>query len=219
MIDWYYNVIYPLLPQEFWFVFLLFLSQASPGPDQAYVVRSSLAYGLRGGIVASAGIAAGLIFHAILVCTVGSFLFEGLVGDVFLTLAGGWMIYLGWKIWPKKIEGEEISLKGLAKAKKMRSIFTEALICNLLNAKCTLFLVSLCAPLLKDQPSIPYLFFVGFLIVITAFVGWSIWAYAFQWKWIRRFYANDAGWIDRFFAVALTIFGLSIWWNLVIAKV
>ena len=46
--------------EELIFAGILLLSQASPGPDQAFVTRSTLAYGFGAGVMAALGIGAGV---------------------------------------------------------------------------------------------------------------------------------------------------------------
>ena len=58
--------------EELIFAGILLLSQASPGPDQAFVTRSTLAYGFGAGVMAALGIGTGVVAHAALACTVGA---------------------------------------------------------------------------------------------------------------------------------------------------
>ena len=44
------------MTEELIFAGILLLSQASPGPDQAFVTRSTLAYGFGAGVMAALGI-------------------------------------------------------------------------------------------------------------------------------------------------------------------
>lgn len=47
--------------EELIFAGILLLSQASPGPDQAFVTRSTLAYGFGAGVMAALGIGTGVV--------------------------------------------------------------------------------------------------------------------------------------------------------------
>lgn len=66
--------------EELIFAGILLLSQASPGPDQAFVTRSTLAYGFGAGVMAALGIGTGVVAHAALACTVGASVFSQSAG-------------------------------------------------------------------------------------------------------------------------------------------
>lgn len=73
---------YPMT-EELIFAGILLLSQASPGPDQAFVTRSTLAYGFGAGVMAALGIGTGVVAHAALACTVGASVFTAPWGWCF----------------------------------------------------------------------------------------------------------------------------------------
>ena len=89
------------MTEELIFAGILLLSQASPGPDQAFVTRSTLAYGFGAGVMAALGIGTGVVAHAALACTVGASVFHSSLGLVLFCAASCWMLYLAWKIWPR----------------------------------------------------------------------------------------------------------------------
>ncbi len=194
---------------ELSFVAFLLLSQASPGPDQTLVTRTSLAHGMKAGVAVSLGIATGAMFQAALVCTVGSALLTSAWGSLFYYLAGCWLLYLAWKIWPKKgtVAAGEMEVEE-APALHLWSMYKDAMICNVTNPKCTLFFLALTTPLLEVPHSVEYTVFVGSLIVVTCAVGWILWAWAFQWRPVRQLYARYTVAIDRVFSLALLVFGL-----------
>lgn len=68
------------MKEELIFAGILLLSQASPGPDQAFVTRSTLAYGFGAGVMAALGIGTGIVAHAALACTVGASVFHSPLG-------------------------------------------------------------------------------------------------------------------------------------------
>ena len=72
------------MKEELIFAGILLLSQASPGPDQAFVTRSTLAYGFGAGVMAALGIGTGIVVHAALACTVGASVFHSFLGVAVL---------------------------------------------------------------------------------------------------------------------------------------
>lgn len=99
------------MKEELIFAGILLLSQASPGPDQAFVTRSTLAYGFGAGVMAALGIGTGIVVHAALACTVGASVF---------TVSWGWGCFApllaGCCIWHGKYGrgGGMLSLPGAA---------------------------------------------------------------------------------------------------------
>ncbi|MEG1507573.1 MAG: LysE family translocator [Akkermansia sp.] len=195
---------------ELTFVVLLLLSQLSPGPDQTLVTRSSLRYGLRAGVIVSLGIGTGVIAHAVVACTLGSVLLQSAYGWLFYDLAALWLIYLAWKIMPRhQVADADVAVEE-GKIIDLRALYKDALVCNLMNPKATLFFIALSAPLLEPAHGVGYSFFVGSLIVVTGTLGWIIWAFIFQMSPIRAFYKIHAIGIDRVFALALFFFACSL---------
>lgn len=194
---------------ELIFCLLLILSQLSPGPDLAYVTRASLSLGWRAGVVASLGISTGLIVHAALVCGYGKILSHSSYTQLFGYLAGTWLLVLAYMIFPKK-KTADFSFEAEQKheAHPLKKSYREALLCNLLNPKCTIFLLSLSTPLLEAHGEVWYPWFLGSLIVITAGFGWSLWSLILQQPHIRHFYGTHTRILDMTFSIALGLFAL-----------
>ena len=166
------------MTEELIFAGILLLSQASPGPDQAFVTRSTLAYGFGAGVMAALGIGTGVVAHAALACTVGASVFHSSLGLVLFCAASCWMLYLAWKIWPR---GRKGSLAGSGDIPPASGIYRDALVTNLMNPKATFFFVALSAPLLEKNHDPSYALFLGALIVVTGTAGWILWALVFRW--------------------------------------
>ena len=156
------------MKEELIFAGILFLSQASPGPDQAFVTRSTLAYGFGAGVMAALGIGTGIVAHAALACTVGASVFHSFLGLGLFCAASCWMLYLAWKIWPR---GRNAFLAGCGDIPPASCIYRDALVTNLMNPKATFFFVALSAPLLEKNHDPSYALLIGFLIVATGTVG------------------------------------------------
>lgn len=147
------------MKEELIFAGILLLSQASPGPDQAFVTRSTLAYGFGAGVMAALGIGTGIVAHAALACTVGASVFHSFLGVGLFCAASCWMLYLAWKIWPR---GRNAFLAGCGDIPPASCIYRDALVTNLMNPKATFFFVALSAPLLEKNHDPSYALFIGF---------------------------------------------------------
>lgn len=195
------------MKEELIFAGVLLLSQASPGPDQAFVTRSTLAYGFGAGVMAALGIGTGVIAHAALACTVGASVFHSSLGPALFCAASCWMLYLAWKIWPR---GRKEGLARGGDVPPASCIYRDALVTNLMNPKATFFLVALSAPLLEKNHEPSYALFLGALIVAAGTAGWILWAFVFQWQPIRSCYDRHAGVVDGVLSLVLAAFGLSM---------
>ncbi len=189
------------------FAFYLILSQLSPGPDQTLVTRTSLLYGFRAGTAVTLGISVGIIFQAIIVVTVGSTLLQGPWAPFFYYFAAAWLLYLAWKIWPKKAILEQgKNAESFQEKPRLLALFKDAMICNMLNPKCTLFLIALSTKIWMVRSGFWYsCFFVGYTVVVGG-LSWIVWVVAFQWKPMRDFYSTYMVAIDRIFSLALCLF-------------
>lgn len=191
-------------------VWLLILSQLSPGPDVTYVFRCALAHGFKAGVTAGAGISTGIILHTALVCTFGASVrtWEGM--PLLTGAAGVWLLYLAWKIFPKSSQNNTPISCHEAQSAELRTVYRESLLCNLLNPKATLFLGGLCIPALSVHGEAWYPWVLGSSAVAGCFLGWCLWAGMLQFPPLHRFYVRHVRAIDAFFSIALAIFACSL---------
>lgn len=187
---------------------LLILSQLSPGPDMAYVFRSALARGFRAGMTAGAGICTGFVVHVALVCALGRAVVESPLKTPVVWAAGAWLLYLAWKIFPKKgaVSGQA-DFEG-DKRQALASIYREAFFCNILNPKATLFVAGLAVPVLGAHQDAWYPWALGTVMVASSLAGWCLWSALLQFPPLRRAYLRAMRPVDAVFAVALAVFAV-----------
>lgn len=189
---------------------LLIMSQLSPGPDVTYVFRCALAQGFKAGATAGAGISTGIIFHTALVCCFGASVrtWEGM--PLLVWTAGIWLLYLAWKISPKPRQNNTSETFAPVRSVPLGTVYREALLCNLLNPKATLFIAGLCIPLLGKHGEAWHPWAMGASMVIGSLLGWCLWAALLQFAPLHRFYMRRGRVIDAFFAAALALFACSL---------
>lgn len=192
-------------------VWLLILSELSPGPDMTYVFRSALAKGFYAGVTAGAGICTGFVVHVAIVCALGTAVNESPYKTPVMWAAGAWLLYLAWKIFPKKRHDAAAgaSLEGGA-GQSLATIYREALLCNILNPKATLFVAGLAIPALGSHPEAWYPWVLGGMMVLGAFLGWCLWSALLQFPPLRRAYVRAMRPVDAVFAVALAAFAVAL---------
>jgi threonine/homoserine/homoserine lactone efflux protein len=124
---------------------LLFLAATialnlAPGPDVLYVLANSARHGVRGGMFATLGISAGIVFHTCIAAFgVAAVLLAHRWAFDALRIAGAlYLIWLGIAAWRT---AEIPELPGTADARLSR-VFSRGLITNVLNPKVALFFMA-----------------------------------------------------------------------------
>lgn len=124
------------------FVALSLVVIATPGTGAVYTVVSTLAQGLRGGLLAALANGASLLPHVIAVVTgLASLLHASAVGFAVVRYLGvAYLIYLAIQTW--RGAGNLTLNVTDRKVASGAAVFWEALVLNLLNPKLTLFFVA-----------------------------------------------------------------------------
>lgn len=188
---------------------VLLFAQLSPGPDFIYVFRTSLAMGWRAGALLGLGISIGFTVQLSIVCAVGSRLLEQSWSHYLLFLAAAYLLYLAWKIFPKKFSQDrpDLDLADLgAEDKKIssRRLILSGFLCNIVNLKCMLFIVGVCIGGLQAYESISW--YIPVLMIWLFLIGaggWALWAGLLQWGPLRRYYKRHIYWVDMAFSLLL----------------
>ncbi len=114
---------------------ILFFGVISPGPDFFMVLRNSLAFGRKAGVISALGIATGCFFSfTILICGL-KFLFGYKLIRIGLSLfCGSYLIYLGFMSIKSKSHHYQVNYEH-ANSEKMRTYFRNGLFTNVFNPK------------------------------------------------------------------------------------
>lgn len=133
------------------------LAAISPGPDFVIVAKNALTHNVRSAVMTSLGVGAGVMVHT-LYCVLG--LAIVISQSIFLFnlikyLGAAYLIYLGLKSLLSR--GSHLSMP-TTKIKTIRSSwlsFRDGLLTNVLNPKCTLFMLSIFTLVVKaNTPSL-----------------------------------------------------------------
>lgn len=191
----------------------LVLSQLSPGPDVFFVFRTALARGFRGGTAVSSGINAGFCIQALIVCTAGQWVMQQSWSRWVLLAAACWLLYLAWKIFPRRRSGTEDTTLNSREDEDRTSLLRlawQGFLCNILNPKCGLFIASIAlGP--QNTYGDTYAWYTPALIValvLSSQLGWMFWCLLLQWRPIRGFYLRHTALIDAAFALFLALFAI-----------
>lgn len=197
------------------FALLLIVAQFIPGPDFALVTRASLIYGSRYGAYCALGIASAILFHCTVICVGGTYILQqnDSLTRCILALSAVWILYLSWKAWPKKkknVQAEEDVTMALP---RKRELYFQAVITNLLNPKCFLFISALAVPLLAKGHTLVTPIAITIIAVGQAAVLWAAWSYAIKLGPLEKILTRNKEVLDRLFSILFTLFALTIIYN------
>lgn len=131
------------------------LAAISPGPDFAVVVKNSIAHHRRSGIATAIGVAAGVVIHTSY-CVLGLAVIISqslLLFSLIKYLGATYLIYLGIKSIISKKPLMHVAVTPGADYGVWKS-FREGFLTNLLNPKCTLFMLSIFTLVVKPHTPI-----------------------------------------------------------------
>ncbi|TPE69674.1 LysE family transporter [Halalkalibacterium halodurans] len=195
------------------------LAGMSPGPDFFIVMKNSLGFGARVGILTSLGIASALIVHITYTVLGFAFLIETYPALFFTIqlLGAAYLIWLGFHAIrsspPKKEEAVIEETQPIQSTKDSKSSiqgFKEGFITNLLNPKAALFFLSIFSQFITPQTADWVRWMYGLEVVVAVGLWFSFLAIFISYKHFRRFYQTHSYWFDRFLGAALLFFAIRI---------
>ncbi len=190
---------------------LLVFSQLSPGPDVFFVFRTALAQGWRAGTAVGAGISLGFFIQTLVVALCGSWLMQQPWAPWVLYAAAAWLLYLAWKIVPKKwVNTSAEAFEAGQGHESCAALLWQGFLCNILNPKCTLFICGLALGPLGAYGE-AFVWFAPALVAgltLSGLFGWSLWSALLQWAPLRGLYLRHTVGIDALFAALLALFAL-----------
>ena len=182
----------------------------SPGPDFAVVVRNSLIYSRRTGILTAVGVALGTFVHlAYILLGVGIFISKTLwLFQVFKYLGASYLIYIGIKgLRAKKSDLDYGHLRHRKDITSLAALWA-GFLTNALNVKCMLFFLSILSAFLTPHEPGMVVFIYGVIIFLTTLIWFFIVAICFSHKRLRLFFSNLRHWIERVTGGLLMLLGI-----------
>ncbi|MBE1301694.1 MAG: LysE family translocator [Alteromonadaceae bacterium] len=181
------------------------LAVASPGPDFAVVLKHSISFGRRAGILTAIGVGIGILVHVaysllgigILIQTT-PWLF-----DLFRYAAAGYLIYIGisaLRSQPSEQQDIAVDTASLISDKKA---FWVGFLTNGLNPKATLFFLSLFAVIVSTQTPNGVKAFYGVYLAIATGAWFCFLAYVLSSAKVRGFIGKNGHWFDRLMGAVL----------------
>ncbi len=193
------------------------LAVMSPGPDFAMVLRNSLLYSRRTGVLAAAGLAGGILLHvAYSLLGIGFLISQSVVlFNMIKILGAGYLIYIGVKSLLSKKEYVhrtkhsslgDTNQKELSDAAALRLGF----LTNALNPKATLFFLALFTQVIDPGTPIGIKIIYGAEMSIATFLWFSIVALIMTHRRVNLAFAGIKHYLERIFGAILIALGLKV---------
>lgn len=182
----------------------------SPGPDFAVVMRNSLVYSRKTGVLTAVGIAFGILIHlAYILLGVGMIIAKTVwVFHAFKYLGAGYLLYIG----VKGLRAQKSALpyenthhrKDISFLAALRSGF----LTNIMNPKAMLYFLSLISAFITPQEPPIIILIYGAIIFSSTLIWFVFVALCFSHKRLRLFFSRCHHWIERVTGGLLTLLGI-----------
>jgi threonine/homoserine/homoserine lactone efflux protein len=132
------------------FILTVLLLELTPGPNMAYLATLTLDRGRQAGLLAAAGVAAGLSVHAVVAAFgLGVLISQSpVIYDLLRWTGVAYLLYLAWETWQSNAK-ERAELAASASA----SLFWRGFFSNVFNPKSILFFISVVPGFIQYGPS------------------------------------------------------------------
>ena len=199
------------------FILAGWLLNLTPGPDVLYIVSNSLRAGLRAGVIAALGVAAGCLVH-VTAAAVGVTALLAASASAFTVLKFAGAAYLLWVGMRMLLSREGPALRTLAmppavdERRTLRAVFTRGFLTNVLNPKVALFFLAFVPQFIApDATNKPLAFLMlGLVFTFNSVAINAGWAFAADWLARRGSVRRSLRWLDRAAACLFIGFGLKL---------
>lgn len=197
------------------------LAVMSPGPDFAMVMRNSLVYSRRTGILAAVGLALGIMLHITYsLLGIGLVISQSIVlFNTIKLLGAAYLIFIGIKSLLAKKESqkeiadelkEEFDNKPAKKDLTTGQAIRMGFLTNALNPKATLFFLALFTQVINPHTAVGIKMIYGAEMCLATFVWFSIVALILSHRHVSSFFAGIKHHIDRVFGAVLVALGIKV---------
>jgi RhtB (resistance to homoserine/threonine) family protein len=190
--------------------FIALLGAMSPGPDFAVVTKNAISGDFRKGLLCSLGVAAALVIH-LTYCVFGIafvILESPTLFYALKYLGAAYLFYLGIQLLRER---RSVALaKEPLPHQKRGAPFVSGFLCNLLNPKCTLFMLSLFTQFIDPQSTLFEKALFGLVILAMTF-GWFVFlSFLITHRYFQRHFARFQFAICKVMGVGLCLLALYV---------
>lgn len=191
------------------------LAVMSPGPDFAMVLRNSVVYSRRVGVLAAVGLGLGILLHVTYsLLGIGLVISQSvLLFNVIKYLGALYLIYIGIKSLFAKKESKPETGSELTQVKKKMSDF-EAIrmgfLTNALNPKATLFFLALFTQVINPDTATVIKMLYGLEMSLATVAWFAFVALTLTHRHIQKVFVRFRHNLERAFGVALVGLGIKV---------
>lgn len=197
------------------FILAGWLLNITPGPDTALIVARSTQLGLKGGAMACAGIAAGIIVHV----TAAALGISALIAasatafGIVKFLGAAYLIYIGIKMIVTRRANDGETPTALRLPLSYRKVFRQGFVTNALNPKVALFFLAFLPQFIDNNAPSTALAFLFLGVVFN--INGTIWNLMVAWATARaasmmRGAKTFQRWIDCTIGALFVAFGVKL---------
>ena len=193
---------------------ICFLGMLSPGPDFILVTRNAITQKRSAALATAAGVIAGCLVHATY-CILGlAWLITQsiLIYSTLKYLGAAYLVYIGVKGLCSKIKTQSGSLHRLPEI-SMHTAFMQGFLCNVLNPKLAIFLLSLFTQFISPDASLGQKCVVAGVFVLESALYWPLLVLAFQLPIIRSRLHSAQRHLDKICGAVLIALGIRVAFN------
>lgn len=190
---------------------IAFLAAASPGPDFIVTAKHAISYSRYNGVMVAFGISIGILVHTSY-CILGLAVVISHSLILFNTikyLGASYLIYLG----IKSLLAKKSQIAMNPHTKNNRSgwhAFRDGLLTNLLNPKCTLFMLSLFTLIIDPNTSRWVQASYGLEIAIISIIWFSFLSYGLTTQWVKARLEKAQHIVTKLIGGVLIALGLAV---------
>jgi RhtB (resistance to homoserine/threonine) family protein len=191
---------------------LCFIGMVSPGPDFLLVTKNSLMHSKRLAMATALGIITGCVFHATY-CILGLALIftqSSIVYSILKYLGACYLIYLGVKGLRSSVPKLQQQEPPLKSDMTFFKAYSEGVLCNALNPKLAIFLLSLFTQFVSVDATIGEKGIVAGIFVGESLLYWPLLVIFLQSSWVRKFFLRSQQFLSKIFGALLISLGLSV---------
>ena len=193
-------------------IFISLLGAISPGPDFVIVTRNCLRGTFRNGFLTALGVSSAVLVH-VTYCLFGIAIViqeSPLLFHILKYLGAAYLFYLGIMLLKEKISPEGSPKIADATIKKKRSSFLSGFLCNLLNPKATLFVLSLFTQFIDPGMSVLIKALMGSVFAFIVFVWFVLLSYLITHRLLQKHFAKFQFVITKAMGVILLMLSLYV---------
>lgn len=189
------------------------LAVMSPGPDFAMVLRNSLVYSRRVGVLAAVGLACGILLHVTYsLLGIGLIISKSiLLFDTIKLLGAAYLVYVGFKsLFSKAPKQDQLEVVHEKQSLSTFQAIKMGFLTNALNPKATLFFLALFTQVINPHTALGIKMLYGAEMSLATFAWFAFVAVILTHHRVNRTFAKVKHHLERVFGAVLIALGIKV---------